>query len=141
MTYPILEHDPMREAFIEPSKVNEKRNMPEHCVICFFMDIIERVASEHAAQALVENRWEDGPHPVYEIEYRDQRLPFFHPGIGSALSAGILEEVIAFGCSKFILGSSVGSQDMLVMQGGTYSQLVQHDAFGNPSPLRRAIAS
>jgi hypothetical protein len=55
MTYPILEHDPMREAFIEPSKVNKKRNMPEHCVICFFMDIIEKVASEHAAQALVEN--------------------------------------------------------------------------------------
>ncbi len=63
MTYPILEHDPTREAFIEPSKVNKKRNMPEHCVICFFMDIIEKVAPEHAAQALVENRWGDGPHP------------------------------------------------------------------------------
>ena len=103
MTYPILEHDPTREAFIEPSKVDKERNVPEYCVICFFMDIIEKVVSEHAAQTLVENRWGDGPHPVYKAEYRDQRLACFHPGIGSALSAGILEEVIAFGCSKFIL--------------------------------------
>ncbi len=102
MTYPILEHDPTREAFIEPSKVIEQRDMPEHCVVCFFSDVIEKVVAEHDAKMLVENRWEDGPHPVYEIEYKDQRLAFFHPGIGSALSAGILEEVIAFGCCKFI---------------------------------------
>jgi len=102
MTYPILEHDPTREAFIEPSKVIKPRDMPEHCVVCFFSDVIDKVVTEHDAKMLVENPWEDGPHPVYEIEYKDQRLAFFHPGIGSALSAGLLEEVIAFGCSKFI---------------------------------------
>ncbi len=102
MTYPILEHDPTREAFIEPSKVIKPRDMPEHCVVCFFSDVIDKVVAEHDAKMLVENPWEDGPHPVYEIEYKNQRLAFFHPGIGSALSAAILEEVIAFGCRKFI---------------------------------------
>jgi uridine phosphorylase len=100
MTYPILEHDPTREAFIEPSKVIKHRDMPEHCV--------DKVVEEHDAKMLVENRWEDGPHPVYEIEYKDQRLAFFHPGIGSALSAGILEDVIAFGCCKFIACGGCG---------------------------------
>jgi uridine phosphorylase len=108
MTYPILEHDPTREAFIEPSKEIKKRDMPEHCVICFFKEIIEKVVSEKNAVMLVENRWEDGPHPVYEIEYKNQRLAFFHPGIGSALASTILEEVIAFGCSKFIACGGCG---------------------------------
>jgi len=108
MTYPILEHDPTREAFIEPSKVNKHRDMPEHCVVCFFLDVIDKVVEEQDAKMLVENRWEDGPHPVYEIEYKDQRLAFFHPGVGSAHSAGILEEVIAFGCCKFIACGGCG---------------------------------
>jgi uridine phosphorylase len=108
MTYPILEHDPTHEAFIEPSKVHRKRDMPERGVICFFKDVIEKVVSEYDAKMLVENPWEDGPHPVYEIEYRGQRLAFFHPGIGSALAVGILEEVIAFGCNKFIACGGCG---------------------------------
>jgi len=82
MAYPILEHDSTREAFIESSKVHRKRDMPERCVICFFMDVIEKIVSEHGAKMLVENRWEDGPHPVYKIAYREQCLAFFHPGIG-----------------------------------------------------------
>lgn len=107
-TYPILEHDPAREAFIEPSMVAQQRDVPGHCVICFFMDVIEKVITEHRARMLVENRWEDGPHPVHEIVYKDRRLAFFHPGVGSALSAALLEEVIAFGCTKFIACGGCG---------------------------------
>jgi uridine phosphorylase len=108
MPYPILEHDPAREAFIEPARVIKKRDMPQHCVICFFRDVIEKVVSGHEAQILVENRWEDGPHTVYEIDYRGRRLAFFHPGIGSALAAALLEEVIALGCRYFIACGGCG---------------------------------
>ena len=108
MTYPILEHDPTREAFIEPSWVNKRRDVPERCVISFFSDVIDKMVAEHQARLLVENRWEDGPHPLYEISYRDQRLAFFHPGIGSAMSAALLEEVIAFGCRAFIACGGCG---------------------------------
>jgi uridine phosphorylase len=108
MTYPILEHDPTREAFIEPARINRKRDVPERCVISFFSDVIDKVVAGHQAQLLVENRWEDGPHPLYEISYRDQRLAFFHPGIGSAMSAALLEEVIAFGCRAFIACGGCG---------------------------------
>ena len=102
MTFPILEHDPTREAFIEPSKVAKPRDVPEHCVICFFTDLIEKIVVERHAKMLVENRWEDGPHPVYEIEYKNQRLAFINPGTGAPLAANLLEEVIEFGCKKFI---------------------------------------
>ena len=64
MAYPILEFDSTREAFIEPSKVVRPRNMPEHCVICFFKEVVERITAEYSAKMLVENRWEDGRRSV-----------------------------------------------------------------------------
>jgi uridine phosphorylase len=111
MNYPIFEYDPTRIALIEPSKVIKPRDMPEHCVICFFREVIDKVIEKHDAKICVENRWEDGPHPVYEIFYRNQRLAFFHPGIGSPLAASLLEEAIAFGCRKFIACGGCGVLD------------------------------
>lgn len=107
--YPIIEFDPAPSAFIEPSAVIRPRDMPEHCIMCFFKEVIDVVVSEHNAKVLVENKWEDGPHPVYEISYQDQRIAFFHPGIGAPLASSLLEEVIAFGCRKFIACGGCGA--------------------------------
>ena len=108
MIYPILEFDSTPEALIEPSKVIRARDLPEHCVICFFKEVIDKVVGEHDAKIVVENRWEDGPHPIYEISYRNQRLAFFHPGVGAPIAAGLLEESIAFGCRKFMACGGCG---------------------------------
>ncbi len=109
--YPILEFDPTREAFIDPSKVIKPRDVPEHCVLCFFGDVIDKVVTEHNARVIVENRWEDGPHPLYEIEHTGKRLAFMHPGIGGPLASSLLEEVIGFGCRKFIACGGCGALD------------------------------
>jgi len=116
MTYPILEYDPAREALIEPSKVIRPRDVPEHCVICFFQEVIDKVAAEHGATILARNKWEDGPHPLYEIAYGGRRLAFFQPGIGGPLAAGLLEEMIAWGCKKFVAcgGCGVLEKDIAV---------------------------
>ena len=106
--YPILEFDPDRKSFIEPSDIADPLDVSKHCVICFFGEVIEKVARDFNAKILTQNRWEDGPHPLYEIEYKDKRLAFFHPGVGAPISAGILEEVIAFGCRKFIAVGGCG---------------------------------
>lgn len=113
---PILDFDPEPIALIEPSRILQPRDVPEHCVICFFHEVIDHVAREHAARMLVKNRWEDGAHPLYEIEHHGRRLAFFHPGVGAPLAAGLLEEVIAFGCRKFIVcgGCGVLAKDMAV---------------------------
>jgi uridine phosphorylase len=108
MTYPILEFDSTPEAFIEPSKVIRVRDLPEHCVICFFQEVLQKVIAEHDAKVMVKNRWEDGPHYIYEIQYRGRRLAFFHPGVGAPIAAGLLEEAIAFGCRKFIACGGCG---------------------------------
>jgi uridine phosphorylase len=116
MTYPILEFDPTPEALIEPSKIIRARDLPEHCVICFFREVIDKVIVEHNAKVVIENWWEDGPHPIYEIFYQDRRLAFFHPGVGAPMAAGLLEEAIAFGCRKFIAcgGCGVLEKDIAV---------------------------
>lgn len=108
MDYPILEFDPSPQAFIEPSQVIRPRDVPEYCVVCFFREVIERVVAEHGARMLTENCWEDGPHPLYEISYRGRRLAFFHPGVGAPTAAGLLEEVIALGCRKFVACGGCG---------------------------------
>jgi uridine phosphorylase len=107
-TPPILEFDPEREAFIEPAKVIRRREVAEACVLCFFQEVIDKVVTEHQARMVVENRWENGPNPIYEIEHAGQRLAFFHPGIGGPLAAGLLEEAIAYGCRKFIVCGGCG---------------------------------
>ena len=116
MVYPIIEYDPAGKAFIEPSEVIKPRDMPERCVICFFKEVNEKVISGHNAKILVENTWEDGPHPVYELSYHNKRLAFFHAGIGAPLAASLLEEVIAFGCRVFIAcgGCGVLAKDIAV---------------------------
>ncbi len=106
--YPILEYDPALEAMIEPKRVIKPRPVPEYCVICFFKEVLDKVVNENQAQMIVENKWEDGPHPLYEIRYREQRVAFFHPGVGGAIAANLLEEVIAFGCRKFIVCGGCG---------------------------------
>jgi uridine phosphorylase len=108
MAYPILEFDPARQAFIEPAKIYKPRDMPEHCVLSFFKEVIDKVVVEHNARIIVNNRWEDGPHPVYEIKHKGKRLAFYHSPVGAALSASLLEEAIAFGSRKFIACGGCG---------------------------------
>ena len=108
MTFPILEFDPAPEALIEPSKIIRAHDLPEHCVITFFKEVIDKVIDKHGAKVAVENKWEDGPHCIYEISYGGRRLAFFHPGVGAPIAAGLLEESIALGCRKFIACGGCG---------------------------------
>lgn len=106
--YPILEFDPAKEAMVEPARVIHKRDVPEHCVICFFKEVIDEVVAEKRAGIVVNNHWEDGPHPIYEMDHGGHRLAFYHTGVGAAMSAGLLEEAIAFGCRKFMVCGGCG---------------------------------
>lgn len=108
MTYPILEFDPTPEALIEPAKIIRPVDIAEHCVICFFAEVLEKIVHEYKARVVAEINWESGPHRVYEMEYAGRRLAFFHPGVGAPLAAGLLEEVIALGSRKFIACGGCG---------------------------------
>lgn len=112
--YPILEYDNSREALIEPSKIIQPRDMPERVVLCFFQEVITRVAEN--ARLIHHLNSEFGLHPIYEIEVDGQRLTVAHPGVGAPFSAAFLEEMIACGGRKFIAcgGSGVLKPELTV---------------------------
>jgi len=107
-SFPILEFDPAREAVIEPSRIVQPQDVPEHCLVSFFKEVIDRVAAEKQTTTVKTIQWEDGPHHLQEISHKGRRLAFIHPGVGAPVGAGILEEVIALGCRKFIVCDGCG---------------------------------
>ncbi len=108
-SYPLLDHEYSSIAKIEPARVIQPRDVPEACVITFFREVIAKVVDESGARAAVPNSWEDGDHTLYEIEHGGRRVAFFHPGVGAPIACGLLEEVIAFGCRKFVVVGGAGA--------------------------------
>jgi len=109
--YPILEYDPSPTAIIEASCHIEPADVPEHCVPCFFQDVITRLLDEERAKEIACMGSEMGRHPLYEIEVKGRRVAVYQPGITAAFAAAMLEEVIAFGCRKFIACGGAGVLD------------------------------
>lgn len=106
---PLSEHDDALVAFIEPSEQIARRDVPEACVITFFGDVVDRLVERRGARILVENRWEDGPHPLLEVEHDGQRLAVLRTGVGAPLAGALLEQVIAMGCRYFIVCGGAGT--------------------------------
>jgi uridine phosphorylase len=106
--YPILEFDSTREAIIEPSKLLKKLDIAEYCVICYFQDVITYVVQKYDARKVHVIRSEIGEHPIYELDYHGVRVAFLHPCIGAPLAAGFLEELIVYGCNRFIVCGGAG---------------------------------
>jgi len=114
--FPILEFDPAREAVIEPGKVIKPIDIPERCVICFFKEVIDGVAERNKLQVITELKSECGVVPVYKMETDRGSIAVFNPFVGAPNAAGMLEEVIARGCNKFIAcgGAGVLNKDIAV---------------------------
>jgi uridine phosphorylase len=58
-----------------------------------------------------------GPWPVSTIRHGDAAVAVVHPGVGAPLAAGIMEELIALGCRKFIACGSAGVLDRSLASG------------------------
>lgn len=115
--FPILEFDPSPAALIEPSSYLQPMDIAEHCVLCFFQEVIKGLQEEGR---LTEKRHlysEIGYNPVYEMEVNGQRLAVCHPGVGAPLAAASLDELIALGCRKFIVCGGAGALEKELMLG------------------------
>jgi uridine phosphorylase len=109
---PLLEFDAARVAIIEPSRVIEPIDIAEHCVLCFFQEVIAELVREGArARHLHTGQSEVGDYPVYELDYGGRRLAVVHPGVGAPAAVARFERVIALGCRKFIVCGGAGVLD------------------------------
>jgi uridine phosphorylase len=101
--YPILEFDATPEAVLEPAKAIKDRDLPEHCVLCFFYDVMAKLRQNFQAEPILPIKSEMGKHPVYALSVEGQKLAVCHIGIGAPLAGAMLEELIARGGRKFIV--------------------------------------
>jgi len=115
--YPILEHDPALEAVIEPQRLVEPIGAPEHCVICFFQEVISKLKRQKRLTRISTRKSEIGAHPVYEMVFEGCRLAVFHPGVCAPLAAGLLDEIIPLGSRKFIACGGAGVLDRAIAVG------------------------
>jgi uridine phosphorylase len=115
--FPILEYDPSPEAIIEPKRVIKPMDVPEHCVPCFFREVLGELVDSGRAKVIYTLQSEAGPNRVYELEFNGRRLAAFHPGVGAPLAVASLEEVIALGCRKFVACGGCGVLDKCIAVG------------------------
>jgi len=85
--------------------------VPARAVLCFFGDLVRRVATERNARQVAHLYSEHGVHRVFEISHRGERVAFFQPGVGAPLAAFFLEEVIDYGCRSVVACGGAGALD------------------------------
>lgn len=109
MGIPILEYDNCKSAVIEPNYLISNHNIPTNAVACFFEEVIQEKKAAGYLKRITEQRSEMGYHPIYEMEYRGEKITVFHPGQGAPLSVAFLEEVIAYGVRNIIVCGGSGA--------------------------------
>jgi uridine phosphorylase len=147
---PLLELDAARVAIIEPSRFIEPIDIAEHCVLCFFQEVIAELVREGArARHLHTGQSEVGDYPVYELDYGGRRLAVVHPGVGAPAAAARFERVIALGCRKFIvcggvLDGAINVGDIVVPSSAIRDEGASHHYLRparEVAPTRRALAA
>ncbi len=104
--YPILEFDPESEEIFRPPY--SPIDIPERCVLPIYAEVVQDLADRGVLTLKTRLKWETGPVPVYVMDHRGTRITVANPGAGAPLAAGVLEELIALGCRKFIACGSAG---------------------------------
>jgi uridine phosphorylase len=105
---PLLEFDPSTAAVVEPTDAIAPVEVPEASVICFFRDAISRFVAEVGAVEITTLGSEMGSHPVYEVAAGARSVGLALGGVGAALAAGWLEELIARGARRFVIVGGAG---------------------------------
>lgn len=106
---PLSEGPDEGEALIEPSRRFPQAPLPERAVLTLFPQAIATLAHRPGVECLARPGSAIGPDPVLLLEHRGQRLAVCSPGVGGALAAAALEELIALGCRKFVLCGGAGA--------------------------------
>ena len=118
MSFPILELILPQKLLLSHPRLSAQET-PEHCVICFFKEVIEKVVDQHHVKMLVRNAWK----MVHTFDLRDRTsgkaTSFLSSWHRIAIAAATLEEAYRFcGCRKFIAcgGCGVLAPDIAVGQ-------------------------
>jgi uridine phosphorylase len=108
---PLLEFDPDPKALIEPAIAAGAGAVPEHGVLCFFQDVIQRAIAAWPTRELGPVKSCMGTHPVHQVQWQGRPLTLAQPGLGAPFAAAFMEELIARGCRRFVCVGACGVLD------------------------------
>jgi uridine phosphorylase len=117
---PLLEDDLSSPGLIQPGAgmmpLKVHGAVPTTAVLCFFQEVLESMVARGAARQVGQLVSEIGPNPLYVVDVDDEPVLVVHPGVGAPLAAGMLEEVIALGCTRIVACGGAGAlSDELVL--------------------------
>ncbi len=115
--FPILEFDGEREALIEPSRIIDAIDIPERCVLPIYHTVIDKLARASRLTHVADIQTAMGPFPVYKLDHDGAWVTVAHPGLAAPLAAGVMEELIALGCRKFVACGAAGVLDRSLARG------------------------
>lgn len=114
---PIIEFDPDRQAIVNPIPPKLERPAPSRGVLCFFREVLDRLAGEGRLAQVGRLRSEIGYNSVYILEHGGQELLIAHPGVGAALAAATLEELLPLSVRQFTVCGGCGVLDSGIAAG------------------------
>jgi uridine phosphorylase len=86
-----------------------QEHMVPVAVLCFFNEVIEKLALEGVLNQVYTLRSEIGRNPVYEYVSEHGTVNVVHPGVGAPLAAAITEEMAAVGVTTFVACGGAGA--------------------------------
>lgn len=106
---PLLEDDLAEPGVITPRGFDRAAEMPSAVVICFFSEVLDRLARREDVERIGVLTAVHGQHPVSSIPHGSGRVAVFHPGVGAPIAAAFLKEVIAAGGRSFVAVGGAGA--------------------------------
>jgi uridine phosphorylase len=115
--YPILEFDENKKAVIDPFKNIKPIDIAEHCVLTYFKEVIDKLVETKKTKLIYNIKTGVGLYPVYEIKVNDKKLTVMVPGLGAPFAGGVLDELVALWCRKFIACGGAGVLQKDIVRG------------------------
>ena len=106
---PLMEPLTRETALIEPSERFPQKKLPSKCLLCFFSEVLDGLVQQKGCRRLEGLGSEIGATEVFTLPLEGETIAVCHPGVGGALAAATLEELIALGCRDFLLCGGAGS--------------------------------
>lgn len=106
--YPILEYDTVQEAVIRPDR-GELPPFPKKAVFAFLLDEIEHYALTHMGKLIDRFETITKMYPIYECEYKGEKVCLCQAPLGAAAAVQLLEYLIDGGVTQIISAGSCGA--------------------------------
>lgn len=106
---PLVEDDLAEPGVLEASMLHRRPRVHAAVVLCFFNDLLTRLAGEGVLTPLYALRSELGTNPVYEFQTTGGPVAVVHPGMGGPLAAAIVEELVALGMTTVVACGGAGA--------------------------------